>query len=191
MNGKVKLFKRIFVFGLMVFLTGCAEEMKKDTVPQGSTLTLNAVAPDIAFNAAEKVVAETYQIDSINCTRHQLVTLPLEYTARDNSGAIGDLLVPSNRTFRNTVSLAVTPTANNGSIVSVRVDVQRRDTTAAQSFAYLRENDDRPANSSAFQNTGYSDNYQRRDVWTSVRRDYNEEQFLLTAIKKCITPKQP
>ncbi len=179
----------MWVLACVLMLAGCAQEADRKSVLTGSSITLNTITPDAAFKAAESVICKTYRINSCDPIRHQIITVPLEYTARDSSGAVGDVLIPSNRTFRNIVSLRVSPAGNCGSMISVRVDVQRRDTVAAQSFAYLRQNDDRPASTSALQQTGASENREKRDVWTDVRRDYKEEQYLLDAIKTCLVPK--
>ena len=142
---------------------------------------------DCVLPAAEKVLRRhCYEIASVSLARSMIVTVPLEYTAKETVASVSDVFVPSNHTFRKTATVRVDPSAPNGSTVSVRVDVQRRDTKAMQAFAYQRQAEDRPNNTPAYASAGAS--REKNEVWTDVRREYSEEEMILNEIKAAGRP---
>jgi len=114
---------------------------------------------------------------------HIIRTVPMEYSAKDTAASISEVVVPSNNIYRRLVTVAVRP-AEGGAMVSARVDVQRRDTTPIRSFAYLRQGDDRPANQPEYATSTLSG--EKNEVWTLVKRDYQEEQSILSNVRELV-----
>ncbi len=171
------------VLGLLGLGLGCAQEIEPGKPQPGSTITLNKVSVECAFSAAENTVGKSYRIASANPHSHIIRTVPMEYSAKDTAASISEVVVPSNNIYRRLVTVAVRP-AEGGAMVSARVDVQRRDTTPIRSFAYLRQGDDRPANQPEYATSTLSG--EKNEVWTLVKRDYQEEQSILSNVRELV-----
>lgn len=171
---------------LVLMVAGCSQEATRPGGSPGTTATIDNVSVDAVLPAAEKALRRhCYEIAAVNYARSTVVTVPLEYTAQETVASVSDVFAPSRHTFRKTATVRVDPSAPNGAAVSVRVDVQRRDTKAMQAFAYQRQGDDRPNNTPAF---AAGANREQTEVWTDIRREYSEEQILLDDIRAALCP---
>ncbi len=174
---------KLCVVGLAAFLVGCSQDYARPGALPGSTVPVRGASVDSVFQTARKVLLQDYRLDLVNSEQNVLRTAPKEYTSKESVAAVGDVLVPSEHTYRRIVTVRVASDGANGVEVSVRADVQRRDTKAMEAFAYQRQSDDRPANVTNHPPAGASRD--RTEVWTNVKRDYAEEQKILDAIKAC------
>jgi hypothetical protein len=163
----------------IIFVGGCSQALGPNEVLPGSTATFSQSDEDV-FQAAEKVIAEDYRIDSIDREREIIQAVPMEYRSKESVASISDVLVQSHHTFRRVVTLQVRPAEENLVAVSVRADVQRLDTAPMAAFASQRQGDDRPSAQSMNEDVG--DNRARSEVWTSIKRDYAAEQDVLGKI---------
>ena len=177
----------IVLAGLGLIVTGCSEDTGRTRVLPGSTITLPRVSPDRTAEAVQRALRSCgYNFDPARSGPLTLVTLPQEYTAKETVAAVADLVAPSNYTFRKTAVVRVGAADPNNTSVSVRVDVQRRDTAPVAAFANQRSGDDRPASVDPGQFAAVSRD--RAEVWTNVKRDYEEEQKILDQIKIDLPP---
>jgi hypothetical protein len=183
-SGDNDMWKTAGMIGLAaMFLGGCSRAILPGDVPPGSTITLNHICPGPVFAAAESAVSQNYRIATIDRDRGIIKTLPQEYEGTDSSITLSDVIVPTKQTFRRIVLIQVRGEGEESTVISVRVDIQRRDTTSMEAFAYQRQADDRP--SAQYTNTAV-ENQEKREVWNTVRRDYQTEQELLSMIKSMV-----
>jgi hypothetical protein len=180
--------RKLGVVGLVVFLVGCSQDYSRPGALPGSSVPVRCTSLDSVFRTAEKVLIKNYRLDLVDSQQYVLRTAPKEYTSKESVAAVADVLVPAEHTFRRIVTVRVTPDGATGASVSVRVDVQRRDTKAMEAFAYQRQADDRPASAQTYQPIG--SNREKSEVWTNIKRDYTEEQKILDAIKACSGPEK-
>ena len=167
--------KKLMLVGLLV-IAGCSSATRNARLP-GSSGGFAGVQIDNAFDAAVKAVQGKYNIESIDRHNYLLRTAPSEYISRDGSGT----LLPSKRTFRKIVILRLHPSSTGQTIVSVRVEIQRQDTSIAHAFAYQRQSSDIPTDTPI--NQASPGRSERSELWTFARRDQAEEQEILKAIK--------
>ena len=178
---------KIILVGLGLLIAGCSEDADRPRVAPGSTISLPRVTADQAGQAVQKTLRRCgYTLDPARSGPVTFVTRPVEYTARETVAAVADLVAQSKYTFRKTAFVRLAAVESHCTAVSVRVDVQRRDTAPMAAFANQRSGDDRPNTVNPGQSAGVS--RERAEVWTSVKRDYEEEQKILDEIKKELRP---
>jgi hypothetical protein len=175
-----------FIGIVMMVLGGCSRAILPGSIPPGSTITLNHVCPGPVFAAAENVVSQNYRIASMNREDGIIKTLPQEYYGTDKGVTLSDVIVPTKQTFRRIVMVQVRGEGEQSTVISVRADIERQDTTPMEAFAYMRQADDRP--DAQYVNTAVYDQ-SKREVWTFVRRDYQIEQELLSQVKERVMKK--
>jgi len=176
--------KKLIVVGLLVLL-GCSPGLTRRRLPSSSA-RFAGTSLDQAFQAATKAITGPYKIESIDRHNYVLRTAPLQYVASENTGMLADQLVPSKHTFRKIATVRVHPSVTGRTIVSVRVEVERRDTQVVQAFAYQQRSSDVPADEPVSQASPAGT--ERREVWTFIRRDQAEEQKLLQSIRALLKP---
>jgi hypothetical protein len=166
---------------VLVGLGGCSRAISPGGIPAGSTLTLSGLSTECVFCAAQSAVTRNYRLDVVDSDRGIIKTLPQEYQSLEAPASMVDVVVPSQRTFRRIVTIQVRPMGERSTSVAVRVDLERRDTIPMEAFAYQRQADDRP--DQRYKNTATALDKEKREVWTSVRRDTQTERDLLNCIE--------
>ncbi len=172
----------IYGLGLFILLVGCEKFKDWEYTHITGRSAIIPSTPEKIFDAAIDVLATSYYISSQNRTRMFLKATSNEYSSKGKVGSVADVLGPSERRFRKVVYIKVNELEPGKCKLTVRVEVQRNDTTDVRTFAYQRQADDRPANMKEeylINNYG-NPKYQK---WSVIKRDYATEQEIMERIK--------
>ncbi len=161
-------------------LCGCAQTARSRRV-SGSSMRFGDADAVKAFDAAAKALRGSYRLAEVDNTDMVLKTVPFIYNARNDREKPSTQVLGGKKTYRRVVQVRAEPTEDGkGSVVTVRVGVERFDSPAARAFAYQRESSDLPADRAMRDATPVK--REHREVWTFVSRDRTEEQRILAAI---------
>ncbi len=192
-----KSFVSSFVsFALLCVLSvivGCSQDIATgSSAMPGSNAYFDKISVQQAFETAKKALSQYYKIDSVDKQRLVIVSRPEEYASKKSESSLADtvspVIGPSRKAYRRVATVKVRQSASGRIIVTVRVEIQRRDTETMRTFAYQRQAEDRPSEIPVEQTavrTGSA-----YDVWTTVKRDYNQERAILKTLRELLGNKR-
>lgn len=144
--------------------------------------------PDAAYRAAEVVLRREFGRLASESGGRRILTEPRIYNATRESGAARDLYRGSS-TLRSAATLLVAP-RDAGSLVQVRVDVEREDSTRREVFQHEEHRlSDSPSRTALERDAATST--RQNTVWTFVRRDRALERAILDEVADRLSPAAP
>jgi hypothetical protein len=159
---------------LTALLSGCAEsnvDERSFTVRE-----LPGVDSGEAYEAAVRALRRDFSRMTASATDGRIITEPTPYTTTTDSGTSRDL-VGARSSMRHHATCSVGK-RGNGSIVRLRIDVERLDTDRrARSGAADNRLSDSPGYTPIQEDAATT--HSQNQVWTYAKRDYRLERALL------------
>ncbi len=173
----------VVMFGLTT-LVGC----EVDTGPAAMTyrtIVIDDATPDEVLQAGELVLAREFRAVTTNRAARTIVSAPVEYTTRRESGTTRDFYRGRSRMRR--VARFASESLGGQTVARLRIDIERQDTARRTALRSATGRiDDSPART-PIEDDGATTESQNQ-VWTKVRRDVGVEQRLLAELRRAFAP---
>ncbi len=176
----------VWACGVLIGLTlpaGCTAPGPTDPMQER---IIPGAGPDEVLAAAAGVLQREFNRVRVDRSARRIEAGPTEFTTQKESGTARDLY-GGRSTMRRKASLNIGPAAG-GTMVRLRVDVERRDTERQIFLApQATRLSDRPSDEPSFATEAATTDEQRA-VWTRVRRDRALERALLEELREQFAP---
>jgi hypothetical protein len=169
---------------LLLSLPGCADTASFSAQQQR---VIRDADPDAVLTAAAIILKREFGRARVDGATRQIMTSPVEFTTRQDSGTARDLYgAPT--TMRRTAVFSVVERGESA-LVRLRIEVERQD-TIRQAVMQPRSHrlSDAPGHQTPIDEDAAT-THQQNTVWTRVRRDTKLERALLDELREQFEPR--